>query len=175
MRDTYTCKLRSLIVCSTGNTTVTKTGDCRVTVTFDGDAGKSVSVIVNQATSGSSQSAKSSGSGGGGGGGVGGGGPPGGGRGPPGPPGPGITCYDCDQVKRDCRELHALKAESVKKILFRKLPTFFYLFVSRALRGSFAGAPTIIISIAHCRSFCKCYLTTEMSRWQDWRLEPELH
>ena len=134
MRDTYTCKLRSLIVCSTGNTTVTKTGDCRVTVTFDGDAGKSVSVIVNQATSGSSQSAKSSGSSGssGGGGGVGGAG--GGVGGPPGakPGGPGktdVVCYDCDQVERDCRELHALKAESVKKTI-RKVPTCIFLLSS---------------------------------------------
>ena len=101
----------------TGNTTVTKTGNCQITVSFDDDDAKSISLTLNQDTSLLSQTliGTSSGPNGPGLGLPGDDGPP---RGPP----PGLAgllglkgpdCYDCDGVERDCRELEHLKAELV--------------------------------------------------------------
>ena len=92
---------------SVGQSTVTKAGDCHVTVSFDGSDGKSVSVIVNQPTSEPVQSTQSNSDSG---------------------AGtdaraealsdkkealPALLCYDCDQQIMDCSVLSKGKADTV--------------------------------------------------------------
>ena len=80
--------------------------NCEVTVSFGGDDGKSVSVVVNQQVVESS--VQSLGGGGPSGGGPPGGGPPGGRKGAA-----SSECYDCDGLVVSCEVIALIKMEQV--------------------------------------------------------------
>ena len=94
------------LIHSTGNTTVETSENCEVTVSFGGDDGKSVSVVVNQQVVESSVES------------LGGGGPPSGGPLGGGPPGgrkgaASSECYDCDGLVVSCEGMALKKMEEV--------------------------------------------------------------
>ena len=95
---------------------MTASENCEITVSFGDDDGKSVSVVVNQQISESSNLVSIADGPGGGKGGDG----PGGGKRGGGPPGFGresSECYDCDGQKLDCETLEQAKNEEVAIII----------------------------------------------------------